>query len=372
MIAARTELPVARATASWKRTSSTATSAQGTLSSPARRRDIADDVLELRQGGRVGAARGPGCVLGLEGHAELGELARRRRAEAQQVAERAGHQLGARLGHEGAATRAGADLEHALGLERAQGLAQRRARHPEGRAQIPFARQPLAGSDAARCDRIADLPDDVVERAHALRGDERRGRWGWCRSWLDGSRATAYRACGKVQPFTESSDAARRQPQPPGDRNRLRGTCASKGTGGVGAPDHPPADRRARLHDAAPHHRRGSQGLGRRRDALLSRAGAARAARGLRRPSLAPPRARDRSRQRRRRAGRQAVPVLRRARDLQSGRRGHLPEPRVPDLRVRDQVGRRDAGAAADHRGPRLRVQRGRPGRAPHARRRSS
>ena len=65
--------------------------------------------------------------------------------------------------------------------------------------------------------------------------------------------------------------------------------------------------------------------------------------------------------------GRQAVPVLRRARDLQPGRRGHLPEPGLPDLRVRDQVGRRDAGAAADHRGPRLRVQRRRPGRAPHA-----
>ena len=95
--------------------------------------------------------------------------------------------------------------------------------------------------------------------------------------------------------------------------------------------------------------------------------GTAGAARGLRRAPLAPPRPRDRSRQRRRRARRQAVPVLRRARDLQPGRRGHLPEPRLPDLRVRDQLGRRDAGAAADHRGPRLRVQRRRPCRAPHA-----
>ena len=95
--------------------------------------------------------------------------------------------------------------------------------------------------------------------------------------------------------------------------------------------------------------------------------GPARAARGLRRAPLAPPRPRDRPGQRRRRAGRQAVPVLRRARDLQPGRRGHLPEPGLPDLRVRDQVGRRDAGAAADHRGARLRVQRRRPGRAPHA-----
>ena len=65
--------------------------------------------------------------------------------------------------------------------------------------------------------------------------------------------------------------------------------------------------------------------------------------------------------------GRQAVPVLRRARHLQPGRRGHLPEPRLPDLRVRDPLGRRHAGAAADHRGPRLRVQRRRPGRAAHA-----
>ena len=134
--------------------------------------DVADDVLELGQRGRIGAAGGPGRVLGLEGHAELRQLAGGGRAEAQQVAERAGHELGARLGDEGAPARARTDLEHALGLQGAQRLAQRGTRDAEGRAQIPFARQPLTRSDAARRDRVADLPDDVVERAHALRRDE--------------------------------------------------------------------------------------------------------------------------------------------------------------------------------------------------------
>ena len=49
--------------------------------------------------------------------------------------------------------------------------------------------------------------------------------------------------------------------------------------------------------------------------------------------------------------GAQAVPVLRRARDLRPGRRGHLPRPRLPDLRVGHPLGRRDAGAAAAPRG---------------------
>ena len=68
-----------------------------------------------------------------------------------------------------------------------------------------------------------------------------------------------------------------------------------------------------------------------------------------------------------RHARRQAVPVLRRARDLRPGRRGDLPEPRLPDLRVGDPLGRRDARAAAAHRGARLRVHGRRPRRAPDA-----
>ena len=83
-----------------------------------------------------------------------------------------GDEVGARLGDERPAARAGADLDHALGLERAQRLAQRRARDPEGDAEVALAGQALARLDAARRDRIADLADDVIERAHALGGHE--------------------------------------------------------------------------------------------------------------------------------------------------------------------------------------------------------
>ena len=48
------------------------------------------------------------------------------------------------------------------------------------------------------------------------------------------------------------------------------------------------------------------------------------------------------------------------------------PNPGFPIYESVIKLGRRDAGAAADHRGPRLRVQRRRPGRAPHAARPSS
>ena len=44
---------------------------------------------------------------------------------------------------------------------------------------------------------------------------------------------------------------------------------------------------------------------------------------------------------------RQAVPVLHRARVLRPRRRGDLPRPRLPDLRVGDPLGRRRSGAAA-------------------------
>ena len=64
------------------------------------------------------------------------------------------------------------------------------------------------------------------------------------------------------------------------------------------------------------------------------------------------------------RAGGKAVPVLRRARDLRPRRRGHLSQPRVPDLRVGDPLCRGDAGAAAARRGARLCVHGRRPCRA--------
>ena len=65
-----------------------------------------------------------------------------------------------------------------------------------------------------------------------------------------------------------------------------------------------------------------------------------------------------------RRAGRErrkAVPLLHDPRDLRARRRGGLPRPGLPDLRVGDLLRRRDAGAAAAARGARLRL---RPGRA--------
>ena len=67
------------------------------------------------------------------------------------------------------------------------------------------------------------------------------------------------------------------------------------------------------------------------------------------------------------RTRREAVPLLRRPRHLRSRRRGHLPEPRLPDLRVGDPLGRGDAGAAAAPRGGRLRVRRPGPRRPAHA-----
>ena len=52
-----------------------------------------------------------------------------------------------------------------------------------------------------------------------------------------------------------------------------------------------------------------------------------------------------------RRHRREAVPLLHGARLLQPRRRGDLPRPRLPDLRVGDSLGRRGAGAAGAARG---------------------
>ena len=73
-----------------------------------------------------------------------------------------------------------------------------------------------------------------------------------------------------------------------------------------------------------------------------------------------------------RRQRRQAVPLLHHPRDLRARRRGRLPRPRLPDLRVGHPLGRRDAGAAAAARGARLQLRargpRGAPERAHEAR----
>ena len=57
------------------------------------------------------------------------------------------------------------------------------------------------------------------------------------------------------------------------------------------------------------------------------------------------------------RAGRQGDDVLCHADVRRTGRGDHLSEPGFPDLRVRDQVHRRDRGAAAAAGGERLRLQ---------------
>ena len=58
-----------------------------------------------------------------------------------------------------------------------------------------------------------------------------------------------------------------------------------------------------------------------------------------------------------RRPGRQADHVLRDDGGARAGRRGDLSEPRLPDLRVGDQLPRRDAGADAAGREPRILVR---------------
>ena len=62
----------------------------------------------------------------------------------------------------------------------------------------------------------------------------------------------------------------------------------------------------------------------------------------------------------RRRQGRDA---LRDPRAGRSGRRGHRPRPRLPDLRIADPVRRRDAGADPDPDGERVPARRRRAGR---------
>ena len=172
MIAARTELPVARATASWNFTSSAATSRQGT-SRRSRVRATSPTMCSssARAAGSARRAAQPAfsASKGSRNSASSRAVAERKRSR---LPSAAGDEVGARLGDEGAAAGAGADLDHALGLERPQRLAQRRARDPEGDPEIALAGQPLARLDAAGGDGIADLADDVIERAHALRGDE--------------------------------------------------------------------------------------------------------------------------------------------------------------------------------------------------------
>ena len=143
-------------------------------------------------------------------------------------------------------------------------------------------------------------------------------------------------------------------------RDRVRVLRAGPGTraGARGARRPPPRDRRARLPHPAARRRGGLRGAPRGRDALRPERGAARAARGGGGRAGAHARRPDRPRARARGHRRQAVPVLHRPRHLRARRRGRAPRPGLPDLRVRDPLGGRHAGAPAAARGLGLRLRR--------------
>ena len=106
------------------------------------------------------------------------------------------------------------------------------------------------------------------------------------------------------------------------------------------------------------HHRRRRRGAEGGRHPLRARGGPARAAAGDRGGlDGAARRARD-ARDGGRHAGRQADHVLRDPRARRPRRRGALPEPGLPDLRVDDPLHRRRAGARAPARGEGLRPRR--------------
>ena len=124
-----------------------------------------------------------------------------------------------------------------------------------------------------------------------------------------------------------------------------------------GKDDRPPRDRRAGLRHAGAHPRGGQAGARRGRDALRPVGRAARAARGDRRAHREDARHPGRARRGRGDAGGQAHHVLRDHGAREPGRRGDLPEPRLPHLRVGDQLRGREAGADPAPRGDRLRLR---------------
>ena len=135
-----------------------------------------------------------------------------------------------------------------------------------------------------------------------------------------------------------------------GTETRVRGGRARPRARGDRPQRHPPRDRRAGLRHAGQHPRGGEAGARRGLDALRPAPRPARAARGDRRGRHERARASTATaRPGRRRPGRQADHVLRDPRPGPGGRRGHLPGPRLPDLRVDDPLRRRDAGPVRDH-----------------------
>ena len=119
----------------------------------------------------------------------------------------------------------------------------------------------------------------------------------------------------------------------------------------------PPRDRRAGLRHPGAHPRGGQAGARRGGDALRAVGRPARAARGDRRGHREDARHPGGARRGRRHARGQAHHVLRDHGPHEPRGRGDLPEPRLPHLRVGDQLRGRGAGADPPPRGDRLRLR---------------
>src|SRR5215472_16033642 len=144
-----------------------------------------------------------------------------------------------------------------------------------------------------------------------------------------------------------------------GDRIRVRGAGPRQGPGAAGTRDHPPRDRRARLRHAPAHPRGRQAGPRRRRHALWSRGGPARAEGSHRQGHGGDAQHSRLARRDRGDAGGQAHHVLRHHRPRESGRRGDLSESWLPHLRVGDQLRGRQPRAHPAARGERLRLRHG-------------
>ena len=133
----------------------------------------------LRGRGGVGdrpALLRPGALCG-----QRGGLARDRAPPVGQLAQRAarrrlaaGHERGGRIvAHERAAGAAAPRLHEARLAQDLQRLAQRHRRDAELRGELDLARQPLAGRQHARADRLAEAAHDLLDRALRLQRRER-------------------------------------------------------------------------------------------------------------------------------------------------------------------------------------------------------
>ena len=234
---------------------------------------------------------------------------------------------------------------------------------------------PRRGAHAGALPRLLLPAAAVVDRElRALGAQRRRATPPTAPARSGARRSTTYEPPPLDDAIRRELDGVRRTAAGASSGTRTEGSCdsAGAGTGRLGtetafevlarakaleaqaAEHHPPRDRRARLRHAAAHRRGGRA----RRCATATRTTARRPGLPELREACAEhlsraPRPRDRPGTGAGRAGREAVPLLRRARDVRPRRRGDLPEPGLPDLRVGDPLGGRDAGAASAHRGER-------------------